>query len=189
MKKNSTNHLNIRFEQMEKHYIEIPRFRKLLNYDKLIEKVAQRDEIIQLVENLKCGLSENELGNTVEKILNTVDEDDFDLLIIAGHKFTYPNTVQLLKNVGYPKNKKALPSLILLLQDLNWPGAFDGMNVLKEADTSILMPMLELAITEAFSSNDFIWLGGIKHFLEFAHINKTHFIDSTVYKLLEYADY
>ena len=120
---------------MEKHYLDMPRFRKLINYDKLIERVAQRDEIIQLVQDLETGLPEEVQKNSIEKILKIVD--DYDLLILAGHKHTYPATVQLLKDVGYPKNKKALPSLVLLLQDTNWPGAVEGMSVLKEADIAL----------------------------------------------------
>jgi len=180
-----------RFENtnMEEHYMEIPRFRKLLNYDKFIEKVRQHDEIVSLVCKLHWDMPEDVQKNAIKTIKEEVDENDYDLLILSGYIFTWPNVVGILKEVGYPKNKKALPSLILLLQDLNWPGAREGMSVLKEADKSYLIPILEVAIEEAYNTNDGNWLAWIKEFLEFAEINRIDFINCKVYDLLEYADW
>lgn len=178
-----------RFKNMEKHFNEIPKFRKLLNYDKFIEKIQARDEIVLLVNKLHWDMPEDEQKSAIETIKSTVAEDDYDLLIFSGHTFTWPNIVEILKEVGYPKNKKALPSLISLLKDLNWPGAREGMSVLKEADKSFLIPILEVAIEEAHNTNDGNWLAWIKEFLEFAEINKSDFINGEVYDLLEYADW
>lgn len=179
---------NERFENMENHYREIPKFRELLNYDKLIERVKQKDEIISLVSKLHWGMPEEVQKYAIKMIENTVNEDDYDLLIISGHTFTRPNIVEILKDAGYPKNRKALPSLILLLQDLNWPGAVEGMSVMKDAGKSALVPMLEIAIEEAHNTNDEDWLGWIKQFLEFAEINKSDFVNCEVYDLLEHVE-
>ena len=175
-------------EQMKDFYREIPRFRELLNYDKLIARVIEQDEIISLVNKLNWNFPEYEQKDAIKILKNIVHEDDYDLLIISGHKYTWPNTVEILKEAGYPKNRKALPSLILLLQDINWPGAREGMSVLKESDKKVLIPMLEIAIEEAYNTNDVEWLTWIKEFLEFAEINKADFVNCEVYGLLKHAN-
>ena len=167
---------------------ESPELRNLLNYDKLAKRVDQRDEIISLVQKLDWTLPEDVQEKAINTLIDTVHEDDYDLLIIAGHKFTWPNTIRVLNMAGYPKNKKALPSLFLLFQDLNWPGALEGMHVLIESDKGTLIPLLEIAIKSAFFSKDYIWLAGIKQFVEFAKISKSDFVNSNVYDLLEHAE-
>ena len=174
---------------MDEHYKEIPKFKKLLNYDKFIERVKQRDEIISLVCKLHWDMPESVQKDTIKTIREKVDEDDYDLLILSGYIFTWPNIIEILKEVGYPKNRKALPSLILLLQDLNWPGAREGMSVLKEADKNYLIPVLEVAIEEAHNTSDGNWLAWIKEFLDFAEINKMDFVNCNVYDLLKCADW
>jgi len=181
---------SIRIEQLEKLYTEIPKFRKLLNYDKLIAKLqTQENGIISLVNDLDWNLPEEQRKKAAQAIINSVDMDDYDLLIIAGNKCTWSNSVLLLKEIGYPKNKKALPSLILLLQDLNWPGAVEGIEVLRQADKRAVIPLLEVAIEEGYSSCDYIWLAGIKTFLEFTLISKDDFSRKETYDLLEYAEW
>jgi len=184
---------NERWKGIEEHYREIPRFRELLNYDKLIEKVRQKDDILSIVDELiDWGPSENEQEAAIKEVLALVTEDDYDLLVIAGGKHTWTNTVRLLKSVGYPRNKKALPSLILLLRDLNWPGTREGMEALKnanDADKNVLIPILEIAIEEAYNTDDGNWLAWIREFLEFAQIDEIAFTTHEVYSLLNCADW
>ena len=178
-----------KIERMKELYKDIPRFRNLLNYDKLIERMSRQDGIMSLINKLDWSLSKDEQVSAIKILIDTIDEDDCDLLLIAGGKQTWHNSIIVLKDVGYPRNKKALPSLILLLQDINWPGASEGMALLKGVAPDVLIPLLEVAIEEGYNSCDFIWLAGIKHFLTIAQINKTDFINHDVYELLEYADW
>jgi len=170
-------------------YLNLPKYKELINYDNLISRLSQQNELITLINEFNLNLSDDEQERIVDILLDKVDEGDYDLLIDAGHKHTWPGTVRMLIKAGYPKNKKALPSLILLLQDINWPGAIEGMSALKEADKDVLIPLLEIAIEDAFNSNDYIWLAGIEDFLSFAQINKSDFTDEAIYGLLEYAEF
>jgi len=180
---------DLNVEQIYDGY-DIPhKFRALLGYDKLLRCITKRKEIISIVSKLDSISPECERHNATDMLLNTIDEDDYDLLIIAGHKHTWLNTVRALNIAGYPKNRKALPSLILLLQDLNWPGAKEGMHVLKEAGKDAVIPLIAVAVEAGFSSNDFIWLAWIKEFLEFANIGKSDFNNHDVYDLLEHAEW
>jgi len=62
------------------------------------------------------------------------------------------------------------------------------VSVLKEVDKCILIPIIEIAISEAFNSSDFMWLAGIKYFLDIAGYIKSDFVNVNVYDLLKYAD-
>jgi len=177
-----------KFEGIENFYRELPKFRKLLNIDKLAERVKQRDEIIVLTNELDWRLPESTQKNAFAKLKN-IPYEDYDLLILACNIYSWPNVVKLIKEAGCKNNEKALPSLIMLLRDLNWPGAVEGMSVLKEADRSVLIPIVEVAIEEAFNTKDGNWLAWIKEFLEFADIHKSDFTSGDVYDLLKHADW
>jgi len=143
----------------------------MLNYDSVASRIKQSDKIPSLMSMLHWNISNDEATSTITQLLDVLCDDDYDMLMLAGHKHTWRNTVKLIAAAGYPKNKKALPSLVLQLQDLNWPGANEGMHVLKmahEADKDVLIPILEAAIESAFVDSDFIWLAGIKQFLALA---------------------
>ena len=121
--------------------------------------------------------------------MSIAEDDDYSLLLTIGGKSTWDNAVRIIKCVGYPKNKQALPSIALLFQDLNWPGAYESIEILKEIDKKVFLPIIEAAIEEAFKCKDYMWLGGIKQFIEDAKICKNDFEDNNMYDLLAYADW
>ena len=166
-----------------------PKLMNLLNYDKLICRINQQDKVISLLQKLDWSLPEDEQESAMIIIMDMFDAEDYGLLIIAGNKNTWFNAVRILKAIGYPKNKNALPSLTLLLQDLSWPGAEDSMYVLKEAGKEALIPLLEIVIESAADSSDFIWLAGMKQFVAFAQLKKSDFFNQNIYDLLQYAEW
>ncbi|MCL2571925.1 MAG: hypothetical protein FWE11_05935 [Defluviitaleaceae bacterium] len=166
-----------------------PSFGELIGSKKITDCVQQYDDISKLVGNLDWNMPKCEQEKAIGKILNTVNEDDYDLLILLGNKNSWLNIVKIIEAMGYPKNKKALPSLILLLQDLNWPGANEGIGILKNIEHEVLVPMLEAAIESAAMSCDYMWLAGIKQFLRLAHITKQKFINQDLFEELKNADW
>ncbi|MCL2353444.1 MAG: hypothetical protein FWC69_02305 [Defluviitaleaceae bacterium] len=95
------------YKNMEKHYEEIPKFKKLLSYSKFIERVKRDDEIIVLANKLiDWQVSEEDQANAIEEVLSLVGEDDYDLLIHAGGKHTWTNTVKLFKKLVIQKIKR-----------------------------------------------------------------------------------
>ena len=139
-----------------------PSFGEMIGSKKITDCVQQYDDISELVGNLDWNLPKCVQEKAIGTLLTTVNEDDYDLLIPLGSKNTWVNIVKIIETVGYPKNNKALPSLILLLQDLNWPGANEGMGILKNIEHEVLVPMIETAIESASMSCDYMWLAGIK---------------------------
>ena len=168
------------------------KFKEILNYSNVIERIMQDDKITTFVNMLHWNLQESEVNSIIRRKIDLIDASDYDMLLLAGQKHTWSNTVKFIAAAGYPKNKKALPSLVLLLQDLNWPGANDGMRVLKAAhmkDSTVSIPILEAAIESAFIDNDTIWLAWIKHFLKYAQIDRSCFINHDIYDLLKHAEW
>jgi len=163
-------------------------FKELMGCDKLINNIGRYEEIASLVSELDYCLQENEQA-AYAMMRDMLMEDDYYLLIPAGGKHTWCSTVKLIEAVGYPQNKKALPSLLLLLQDLNWPDAKEGMHVLKSAGKEAVMPLLEAAIKSAAAFGDTVWLAWIKHFMEFAHICEGDFANHDAFTLLQYAEW
>ena len=160
-------------KEMKHFCMTFPNFSQLLGYEKMIKQIIEHDEIIKLVHDLDWNLSKQIQESAVSKLVNQINSLDTYLLIHPFNKCTWHNAVRVIELLGYPKNKNALPSLIYLLQDLNWPGNEKGMNILSKIDRNELIPLLEIAIKDSFNANDLTWLAGIKHFLDlFPHQKK-----------------
>lgn len=147
------------------------------------------NKMLELIKMLDWSLPRSEQKGAFKELLSVVDASNSDLLIQPMLKGTWYNAVLLTKAIGYSKNERALKSLIWLLQDLSWPGTYQAILILKKVDKSVLIPLLESAISEAFQSNDFMWLAGIKQFLFIAQIYKLDFVNSDIHDLLLFADF
>jgi hypothetical protein len=95
------------------------------------------------------------------------------------------NIVLILRKVGFPKNRLSIEGLLLLLQDLNWPGAHQGINVLLAMERNYLLPFLEQAIKLAYETDDSIWLYGLLHLIEQGDICDHEFVDLDTMKCFE----
>lgn len=148
------------------------------------------DNIIinQLIENLSWEMPEDKQLNAIQK-LSELEPEKCHLLINPMLKSTWENATLVIEKIGYPRNKAAIPSLIWLFQDLNWPGVDRAFSILTRVDKCDLIPLLEDAIEKAYVEKDYMWLGGIKRFLESCRINEKYFINKDIYKLLIYADF
>ncbi|MCL2353443.1 MAG: DUF5071 domain-containing protein [Defluviitaleaceae bacterium] len=76
-----------------------------------------------------------------------------------------------------------------MLQDVNWPGALEGMDVLRDADRVVVVSILEVAIEEALNTNDECWLGWIKQFLDFAEMGRSDFAIKELYDSIEHIEW
>jgi len=169
-----------------------PAFAVLLGYDKIIERITEGDVITELIQNLSWSLPDDVQKNAMEKVKNFITASDADMLVLPLWKIgksTWHNAVNVVEALGYPKNKKAMPSLIFLLQDTNWPGASQGMSILSKIDRSELIALLEVAIKDAYKGNDFDWLAGIKLLLESYEIPKSDFVNHDMFDLLKFASW
>lgn len=122
-------------------------------------------------------------------MLSDVTINPYDIIQV-DLKCTWENAVSVLKKMGYPRNKKALPKLIWLLQDINWPGSMQAVEIIKGFDKSeIIIPVIN-AVKEACKEKDYMWIGGLKMIIESIDVydeisNKYPEIDS-VLRLAEF---
>ncbi|MCL2167021.1 MAG: hypothetical protein FWH49_07030 [Clostridiales bacterium] len=148
----------------------------------------KKEQVLHLVYDLDWSLPEHIQKNAITQLTN-VDPDLCDLLVQPRLKSTWLNATKVIKCIGYPKNIKAIPSLIWLLQDLSWPGVPNAIDIMKEIDTYILVPLLEQSIKKAYHDNDSLWLAGIKEFISSTSIIANDFSEKGVLELLSFADW
>ena len=143
-----------------------------------------------LIEDLDPSLSEGIQKSAMSKLMNV--KSQFYYLLFSGGKHTWPNAVKIIRQIGYPENKSAIPSLFKLLIDVNWPGAIEAMELLaeiKEKNKLTLIKGLEEAICKAYSDGELCWLWGINHFVKYyAKLKEEDFLDSDIFRLLKYGD-
>ncbi len=80
-------------------------------------------------------------------------------------KSHWQNAALVIKKIGYPRNRQAIPGLIEWIQDMNWPGAEIAFEILLSIDVSILLPHIEIAIQKAINENDEIWIMAIRELI------------------------
>lgn len=52
-----------------------------------------------------------------------------------------------------------------MLKDLNWPGANESIEVLKQFDTDKLIPFIDIVLDQADLEEDSMWIYGIKELI------------------------
>ncbi len=128
--------------------------------------------------------------NAMDYLLKTEDKYLHLLFVFDGkYKFTWENSMEIISEIGFPRNKILLPRLIYLLQDINWPGARKAVEILKSCDKKILVPLVENTLIQAYKSNDFMWIGGLKLVVDGKPILKEDFSNPEIYELLKYSDF
>lgn len=147
-----------------------------------------KEEIIRYIDNLSWENSETLQLKAIAR-LEQIDEDSVSLLIHPFKKSTWSNAVTVIQNIGFPKNRYAIPGLIGLLQDVNWPGAWEGINVLSAMDTNSVIPHIEKALIAAADEKDYMWMGGIKRLVDRLELEAADFNDPGVFALLKLADW
>lgn len=108
-----------------------------------------------------------------------------ELFNITG-KMEWSNVVRIVQRIGYPDNEAALPKLVELFQDMNWPGAIEALRYLQTLDKSIVLPYIEAGAEEARRTNDDSWLWFLYSACTDLHICRDHFVDGTLFDLMQH---
>jgi hypothetical protein len=72
----------------------------------------------------------------------------------------------VLKNIGFLRNKAALPYLMEWFQDINFPGIPTVIELLKDIEIAAIIPNIEMAAQRAISEKDSEWCYGLLHLIE-----------------------
>lgn len=101
----------------------------------------------------------------IDSLIADYSVNPYDL-IQKDMKGTWEKAVLILNKIGYPRNKRALPKLIWLLKDINWPGSKESIEVLKKFDRTELAVAIIDALKMAYNESDYMWIGGLKMLID-----------------------
>lgn len=142
------------------------------------------EEILYYVFNLNWLLPK-EIQEESIATLSQISPDKVDFLIPKYGKECWENGVSILKKIGYPKNKKALPKLARLLQDRNWPGSLEAIEIFKSLDKKISTPYIEKECEEALQCNDVDWLEHLYFACSSLDLTKEDFFNKNTYEQMK----
>ncbi|MCA1038561.1 hypothetical protein LCM00_03480 [Bacillus infantis] len=123
------------------------------------------EEIIYHVYNLNWHLSK-ETQKEAADVLFQLPAEKVGMIIPKYGKACWENGVAVIRKIGYPRNEKALPRLAGLLQDRNWPGALDAVEIFRELGKEISTPYIERECEEAIRCGDHDWLEHLYYAVE-----------------------
>jgi hypothetical protein len=113
------------------------------------------------IDKLHWSISKEEQQEAISYLIDNIRDEDLNLLIFSRlDKGFWDNAALVLKGLGYPKVKPVLPKILEWIQDMNWPGSFEILDLLKQIGDPIL-PHLRIV----FRSKDGIWIYNILHYL------------------------
>lgn len=148
----------------------------------------EKREAEELIKALKWDVNEDEQKIAFDK-LAYIEPELVEVLLQPINKDYWENAAKVLKLIGYPRNKLAIPGLLEWLQDMNWPGAIEAKEALMEVEKNILIPYIEKALLNAKEQDDTVWIAWIKELIIELHITEQDFSDIQNYKILELAEW
>lgn len=143
-------------------------------------------EINELLDKLSLSNPKSMREEALNKLVRISDEE-IPLLIQDTGKAYWYRAVTIINEIGSPRNHVAIPRLIWLLQDLNWPGAQMAFEILEKIDKTAIIPYIESALIEANSEEDYEWIAGIKELITSKNISKVDFMQKQVCQILSQA--
>ncbi|MGG3623337.1 hypothetical protein ABES25_07215 [Bacillus gobiensis] len=142
------------------------------------------EEIIYFVFNINWSLPKETQKEAIS-VLSQLPPDKVDMIIPKYGKGCWENGVFILKEMGYPRNKKALPKLARQLQDINWPGTLGAIEIFRSIGKQISTPYIEKECDEAIECNDTDWLEHLQFACDSLGITAEDFNDKTVFYQME----
>lgn len=139
------------------------------------------EEIIYHVYNLNWLLPEDIQQRAMATLIQ-LSPDKVDLIIPKYGQNCWQNGVTVLKEIGYPRNKKALPKLARLLQDRNWPGSLEAIEIFRDIGKKISVSYIERECEQALTEKDYCWLEHLEYACNSLKIDKEDFNNPATYE-------
>lgn len=130
-----------------------------------------------------------EIQNNAINVLSKIDVEYIDLIFDKNLKSTWENAVKVIGQIGFPKNETVLSNLVWLLQDVNWPGVTQAIEILSSIEKKFLIPIIENALIIAEASNDTMWIAGINLLIKKVGYSCVDFSDEKIFELLGDGDF
>ncbi|MGX4599034.1 hypothetical protein [Faecalimicrobium sp. JNUCC 81] len=91
------------------------------------------------------------------------------------------NLINILIKLPNPQLMYAIPQLVEVLQDLNWPGSMDSVEFLSSLPIEKYIKSLEYSLEKAIKEKDEDWLFGIFYLIDKVPIKDNHFKRKDIY--------
>ncbi|OPH51156.1 hypothetical protein BC351_35475 [Paenibacillus ferrarius] len=114
---------------------------------------------------LKWSMPENAQEEAVNYFSNKIEDKYISRLIQDTDKDTWGNSMKIIRSLGKDRAIIAIQWLLYLLKDLNWPGASESIEVIKQFDTNELIPFIDTVLDQADLEEDSMWIYGIKELI------------------------
>jgi HEAT repeat protein len=143
-----------------------PSLRTVETEQKVVTIVAisfdEQDRIAGWIHELDANTPAVVQGNAVRS-LAALGPSVFPWLLEVREKTRWDNVVRVIREIGYPESAPAIDWLVHQLQDVNWPGTMEGMEILIEIGAPVV-PYLR-RVMQDFAADGW-WMAGICRMLE-----------------------
>lgn len=144
--------------------------------------------IDKLINNLDWSLPKNTQEKSINSLIS-INDEKLHMLVQPIAKSHWENASIVIKHIGYPRIKNIIPTLLIWLQDVNWPGALTILDVLAQIDKKNIIKQLEQTLITAKNDEDYMWIGGLKRLIEKTDINANDFSSKEIFNIIELADW
>lgn len=123
------------------------------------------DKVETLLSSLNWHLPQEEQDFAVQELVHYKDEI-INRFISETQKEHWHNAIRVIEKLDASYQIMAVPQMLLLLMDLNWPGAMPAVEIMKKLDNESIKPYIEATLIRADIENDTIWIAWIKYLIE-----------------------
>jgi hypothetical protein len=109
-------------------------------------------ELNEYIKNLNWEEPQYLQDYAISMLIN-IEDSKLHGLLQPISKSHWKNAAIVLKKIGYPRVKSIIPELLQWIQDMNWPGAQEIVDLLVTIDDKIVPH-----VKQALRSSDGIWI-------------------------------
>lgn len=109
-------------------------------------------EIKEYIQNLNSDAPQYLQDYAISQLIH-LEDSKLHLLLQPISKSYWGNAAIVLKRIGYPRVKSIIPELLQWIQDMNWPGAQEIVDLLITVDEEIVP-----YVKKVLKSRDGIWI-------------------------------
>ncbi|MDR6883571.1 hypothetical protein J2X61_005365 [Bacillus sp. 3255] len=123
------------------------------------------DNINSLLSSLSWFRPQEEQDKAIQELAKYQDEI-INILISGTQKDQWHSVIRVVEQSNTEYQYRAVPQMLLLLMDINSPGAKEAVEIMMKLDSVKLKPFIIEVLLRAEKENDTIWIAWIKYFLE-----------------------
>ncbi|MCL6603644.1 MAG: DUF5071 domain-containing protein [Paenibacillus sp.] len=95
------------------------------------------EDVNSLIQKLASDTPEEEKDDAMKK-LQFIKDEDLHLLLQPISKAYWDGAAEVIINLGYPRVHIILPGLLEWIQDMNWPGAAQILDLLRDIGDPVI---------------------------------------------------